>query len=96
MWPAEPVQDVIELVQSEELERGIAIGVANARGVVTKSLREGGKQEWALHARYEQLADGANDSWPRTAAMLRNIAQSYRWEAEEEDKRAALSEELGP
>ena len=96
LWPAEPVRDVIELVQSEELEQGIATGVANARGVVTKGLREGGRQEWALHARYEQLADGANDRWPRTAAMLRSIAQSYRREAEEEDKRAALSEELGP
>ena len=73
-------------MQSEELEQGIATGVANARGVVTKGLREGGKQEWALHARYEQLADGANDRWPRTAAMLRSIAQSYRREAEEEDK----------
>ena len=96
LWPAEPVRDVIELVQSEELEQGIATGVANARGVVTKGLGEGGRQEWALHARYEQLADGANDRWPRTAAMLRSIAQSYRREAEEEDKRSALSEELGP
>ena len=83
-------------MQSEELDRGIAVGVANGRGVVTKGMREGGRQEWALHARYEQLADGANDRWPRTAAMLRRIAESYRWEAEEEDKRAALSEELGP
>ena len=96
LWPAEPIRDVIELVQSEELEQGIATGVANARGVVTRDLREGGRQEWELHARYEQLAEGVNDRWPRTAAMLRRIAQRYRWGAEEEDKRAALSEELGP
>lgn len=96
LWPAEPVRDVIELVESEELERGIAVGVANSRGATWRGLREGGKQEWALHERYERLADGVNDRWPRTAAMLRRIAQSYRWEAEEEDKRAALSEELGP
>lgn len=93
-WPHRAVRDVIECVASTELEHGFAIGVANSRGIFSKSLTEGGVQERALADRYAGFAAVIVDRWPRTAATLRRIADQYRADAEREDREAELREDL--
>ena len=60
----------------------------------TKSLGEGGKQERKLAGRYDQFADALRLKWPRTAAMLKRIAQGYIREASREDLRSELDDLL--
>lgn len=93
-WPHEAVRGVIEDVASKELEREFENGVYNRRGVVTKSLTEGGTQERKLAERYSGFAAAIRDRWPRTAAMLRRIADRYCVEAEREDQRVELEADL--
>jgi hypothetical protein len=93
-WPHPAVRSLIEEVASPDLERGFEIGVYNSRGVTTKHPYEGGVQERTLAERYEGYANLAAGRWPRTAAMLRRIADSYRREALREDDEARLRGDL--
>ena len=95
-WPHPAVRDVIEEVASPDLERGIEIGVYNSRGTIVKDPYEGGTQERKLAERYEGYAKAAADRWPRTAALLRRIADGYRKDADREDQRAQLRADLDP
>jgi hypothetical protein len=94
-WPHPAVRDLIEEVASIELERGLEVGLYNSRGVITRDLREGGAQEHSLAERYTGYAATVSDRWPRTAAMLRRIADTYRADARREDLEAELREDLG-
>jgi len=93
-WPDIAVRDLIDDLGSEHIERGFEIGIYNSRGVFSKSLTEGGAQERQLSDRYKGYADALNDEWPRTAAMLRRIADVYTSEARREDVEAELREDL--
>ena len=86
----EAIRDVIENVRSRDLESGFEVGTFNSRGVVTKNPAEGGEQERQLTKRYEKHAKAVRDRWPRTAAMLRKIAERYRAEARREDDQSEL------
>jgi hypothetical protein len=93
-WPAEPVRDLIEETQSEELVRGLRTGRFNQRGVVTKHPLTGGAPERAIVERYERDAAAVAARWPRTAAFLRSFARSYAQDAEREDLDAELRHDL--
>jgi hypothetical protein len=93
-WPHPAVRDVIEECASIELERGIEIGLYNSRGVVQRSLTEGGSQERQLAEQYSGSANAVGDRWPRTAAMLRRIAEAYRADAKREDQEVELRQDL--
>lgn len=94
-WPDSPVRSIIEQVASSKLEHGFEVQVYNKRGVFTKSEGEGGTQERQLGQKYRDYATGIDDSSPRTAAMLRGIADRYEAEAVAEDERDELAEDLG-
>ena len=75
-------------IQSEELENGLQVERFNMRGVHGKQIFEGGEQERALadeNARWANIAA----AWPRTSALLRAIANTWRLDAEREDTEAA-------
>lgn len=92
-WPPLPVRDLIEDLASEHLERGIEIEVYNSRGVTTRGLTEGGRQERELAAKYRAWATDVRGRWPRTANMLRRIASGWEQDAEREDREAELRED---
>ena len=87
-WPHRAVRGQVERIQSEELERGIQLERFNMRGVHGKQIFEGGAQERALANENARWADIAA-AWPRTSALLRAIAKSWRLDAEREDTEAA-------
>lgn len=93
-WPHEAVRDVIEQFSNTNLETGFTLGVYNSRGVVSKSTTEGGAQEKKLAERYNGYANISSARWPRTTALLRSIADKYSMEAQQEDIRAELREDL--
>jgi hypothetical protein len=93
-WPDTAVRDLIDDLDNEDIERGIETGVFNQRGVVSRSLTAGGVQERRLAETYRGCADALNDGWPRTAAMLRRIFDTYASWARREDVVAELREDL--
>jgi hypothetical protein len=89
-WPCEPVRNLIEEMSSTDLEQGIITGVYNKRGVYCRE--KGGDQERELSAKFKQYAQQVSSKWPRTAAMLNHIAESYERDARREDERDAFEE----
>ena len=87
-WPAIRIRDLLEELQSPELENGLKVEIYNQRGVTTRGLESGGAQERELAARYRADADRLADRWPRTAALLRSVSDSYEREARREDEDA--------
>lgn len=88
VWPPEVVCKIIDEVQSKELDNGFSTGIYNKRGVVTKSPFKGGQQERVLAEQFRQYADKWAIRYPKTAAILTNIAEGYENEAKREDKEA--------
>ena len=88
--PHEAVREVIERLANVDVERGFEIEIYNTRGVTTRSIDGGGEQEAELAERYAEAAEKVVDRWPRTGAMLRRVADSYRDDAKREDAVADL------
>lgn len=84
-WPAEPVREIIESVGSARLDTGLAIGRYNQRGVHSRDVFDGGAQERALEDTYRAWAAQISSKWPRTARILRGLAEDYAREAEHHD-----------
>jgi hypothetical protein len=86
-WPAEPVRDVIDRVASDALDDGFRIGVYNARGATWHA--GGGGQERELAQKYRRWASQITGLWPRTATILRRIAdgsesEGRSWDIDDE------------
>lgn len=94
-WPVRAVRNVIETSMSNDLEKGFEIGLYNSRGVVTKNPDAGGDQERSLASKYLRFSEAVADQWPRTAAVLRGIADTYRRDAAREDLESDLHQDLG-
>ena len=81
----------MESLQSDEFDRGIIIiGVANARGITSRALGAGGDQERELASKYLSFAAAIRDRWPRSAAVLNRIGDSYQRDAKRMDVDAEL------
>jgi hypothetical protein len=87
-WPAKPVRELIEQSASVELEAGFRTGTYNMRGVTSRGLTDGGAQEYALAKTYSERASFVKDGWPRTASVLRSLADGYTVEGKMHDEEA--------
>jgi transposase-like protein len=88
VWPAEPVRDLIETIGNQRIDTGFHIGKANRRGITSRGVFDGGAQERELERQYQALADRIATRWPRTARILRGIAEDYGREAKRNDAEA--------
>lgn len=88
-WPCDAVQQVMEENDSEEIGRGFMTGVANSRGVVTKSLHEGGNQEYQLAAKYLALSEKVLLRYPKVSKLLGFVADRYAADGKRADRDAA-------
>lgn len=87
-WPPEVVRDLLEDLQNEVIEDGFYVEVLNRRGVTSRSPEDGGGQELELVTRYRDDAKRFADRWPRTASILRKLANSYENEARRNEESA--------
>jgi addiction module HigA family antidote len=93
VWPCEPVRDVLEQIQSEEISRGLTIGLHNARGVHWRG--EGGEQERELAKMYRKWASALEFSHPFVSTtILKDMAKDYERQAEREDTEAGIRRRL--
>lgn len=88
IWPAIPVRDLIEITRSQELERGVFIGVRSSRGVTSRAPNDGGAQERELARYYRRCSEETALEWPRTSSVLEQIAKSYEEEGIRHDEDA--------
>jgi hypothetical protein len=51
-----PVRDLLEVLQSERVERGLVARLYNQRGVTARNPEDGGKQERKLAEQYRAQA----------------------------------------
>ncbi len=86
VWPGQVVRAFIETAHSEQVETGFRVECFNTRGVVSRSLDEGGRQEYSLSSQYAGWADQMALTAPRTAAILRVLAEGYRLDGIREDE----------
>jgi hypothetical protein len=89
-WPSEPVRDAMEEIGTDELFSGFSVGIYIKRGMYSKTPTEGGAQERKYAKRYLEFAEASKIEWPRTAAALRRVAQSYEEDARREDAEVLL------
>ena len=94
IWPPVPVRDLIESIGSRNLENGSITGRLNSRGVTWRGVYDGGSQERTLADQYKQWSLTAQVQWPRTARILRTIAESYERDAVRQDEKAQLDQDL--
>lgn len=87
-FPCLAVREVLETSPDDRLTRGFSIGVFNKRGVTSRGMTDGGRQEYDLADQYGRWAERVQASHPRTAAALRDIADSYREEGRRNDDEA--------
>jgi hypothetical protein len=90
-WPSQPIRDLVEELAAEQIEKGISISRFNQRGAVWKGLYDGGNQERALANQYRDWAD-ITGKWPRTSALLRQIADDWDGHARLADSEAELDQ----
>ena len=72
---AEPVRELIEDLHSQGFEEGMHTGKFNSRGITSRPMGDGGTQERQLAAKHRACADQISDLWPRTGALLRQMAE---------------------
>ncbi len=87
-WPCTPVRDAIEEFGTEALADGFETAIMNERGAYWKAPDEGGDQERGLAKQYFDWADALRIEWPKTAASLRRVGESYETDARREDAEA--------
>ena len=95
IWPPAPVRDLIESIGSRDLENGAITGRLNSRGPTWRGVYDGGSQERTLAEQYKQWSLAVQVHWPRTARILRAIAEFYEHDAVRQDERAQLDQDLG-
>lgn len=84
-WPGRVVRDFLEERRIQHIEDGFYFRVLNSRGVTSRSLDEGGKQEEELASEYREIAVSFADEWPRVAKLFREISQAYETDARREE-----------
>jgi alpha/beta superfamily hydrolase len=78
---------MLEELKVSDIESGIRTERFNMRGVVTKAMFEGGDQERELARKHRRWLESRRQ-YPRTAALLDQIARSWDDDAKFEDTRA--------
>jgi hypothetical protein len=88
VWPPEAVCKVIEYYRNKDIEEGFYIFERNRRGTTTRGVFEGGKQEKDEAKKYYNFAKNIDPKYQRTIKLLKNIAKSYEYDADREDREA--------
>ena len=93
-WPCRPICEVLEATNSANVAKGFKTGVYNVRGVVSRSLEEGGAQERELSVKYCTWAKRLAFEYPYVASILERIAEGYDRDAKREDSEVLAMKRL--
>jgi hypothetical protein len=82
-WPAKAVRDFLEARGSKNVLSGPSMGAYNKRGLTSGGMTEDGTQEYELAERYAKWAASAKAQCLKTARVLRERAEGYRREGQQ-------------
>ncbi len=88
VFPPLALRNLLEHLKSPEIERGIEMQSINSRGVTSRALYEGGRQERELERIWRSYASRIGPKWTRSIALCQRIADSWKHAAEAEDLEA--------
>ena len=91
IWPCRPVCEVLESMDSDEVDESFVIGTLNRRGVYMRG--KGGDKEREHAERYRTWSDELAE-YPRVSRSLRRIATYYKREAGWQDTETELMRRL--
>lgn len=91
-WPCEPVREVVEIIKSQNMARGISIGLFNAAGATWRG--SGGDQERALAEKHRHSSKGLAMTHPFVSQIMESLATDYDRQAEWHDKDAKIRHRL--
>lgn len=95
IFPCSPIRDIMEELQSESILNGANTGIYNSRGVVTKSLNEGGQKEYVLANQYQEWANQLKNTHPFVANyLLQKVADTYFYEAKRNDLEVEIRQRI--
>lgn len=77
VWPPVAVRNLIEDLESRDIESGLHSGRVSQRGVWTKSPADGGRPERELAKEYRATAKKLASQWQRTERLLNWLADTY-------------------
>jgi hypothetical protein len=77
LWPAEPVRELIEDLRSQEFETSLVARKIHGHELFTWRPEDGGAQERRLAEQCREWAGRVSDQWPRTGALLRQMATHH-------------------
>lgn len=77
LWPHKAVADYLEKVATKEERHHCFIEIFNNRGVVSKSIGEGGKQERELAETYLKYANQYRSTHPKVYRLLQSVSECY-------------------
>ena len=95
IWPCEPIRELLEQINSQNMGNGFTVGTRNLRGVTSRGVFDGGTQERTLSGEYRRQANEIGARWPTTAGLLRRIAESYELDAQWHDRDAQERDQFG-
>jgi hypothetical protein len=92
MWPCQAARALLQTGVHEPLADALYVAKRNLRGMATQTIELGGAQERALAETFRNSADRLRLQWPRTSAVLVNLAQAYEREAADANVRSRQSD----
>lgn len=95
IWPCEVVREVLENIQSAKMIHGMSMAKYNSRGIIGRSMDEGGLQEKTLAEQYRKWGQALLVTHPFVATnLLFDMANGYDEDASREDADVSLSRRL--
>ena len=92
--PCLAISEAMEGIGSPDLASGFSIGIINARGVVSRAIGEGGRQERELAETYRDWAKRRSPDYPYVGSILDSIAADYDRQALWQDEEAEVKQRL--
>ncbi|MEP6693716.1 MAG: hypothetical protein ABJB39_03640 [Chloroflexota bacterium] len=86
--PPKVVRDLFEELQNDNLEGGFEAEMFNQGGITSRAPDTGGDPERTVAKDLRARAEPFNEQWPRAAAILRRLADTYDSLATLNDQRA--------
>lgn len=84
-WPCAAARELLEKGAGVDLASCLATAKRNLRGMTSRAVGEGGRQERILAKQYRTSAAALRARWPQTAAMFDMLARSYADEGSRRD-----------
>lgn len=84
-WPCVAARRLLEERAGLNLASRISLAKRNLRGMTSRAVGEGGRQERLLEKEYRDSAAALRTEWPATSTMLEQLAQEYAFDAARQD-----------